>query len=264
MKEAIIFFIMLCLAAVSGQDSKSDVEKMSERGSVVAETPSDGLSENVMEETEDLSDKTLGEIYLDSVRKLYKDKIGLWGDPIYCDYSGYVDNYFAIVDVDYDGSDELVLRWNDTAVAGMWGGVFQYDYEKKEYRDEGLTEPDITFYSNGVAYEPWRHNQGYGEMWPYDASRYNSELDVYEHVLTVDSWNKDIREEEFPEEADTDHAGVVYFTDMNDLGYVDYDNPVSQSEYKKIANKLFKGAKEISIDYYVISDEGIQDYLSTR
>ena len=150
-------------------------------------------------------------------------------------------------------------RWSDTYVGGMWGGVFQYDPERQTYADEGLTEPMITFYDNGIAYEPWRHNQGPGEMWPFNASLYNMENDRYEHVLTADSWNRSMRPENFPEKADTDGVGVVYFTDINS-DRIDYDHPISQTLFSEIYNGFFSKASEIMVTYYEISENGIAEY----
>ena len=169
-------------------------------------------------------------------------------------------NHFAICDVDGDGYLELVISCMQTYVAAMWGNVYQYDFKLEKLHDEGLTEPDITFYDNGVAYEPWRHNQGWGHMWPYEAFKYNPQWDRYEQVLNVDSWDKEWHEEGFPDEIDTDGAGTVYYVSTKEPFYVDGD-PVSKSEYDRIAGQYFDGAKEIEVTYYEISDEGIENYL---
>ncbi|WP_155885931.1 hypothetical protein [Lachnospira multipara] len=48
----------------------------------------------------------------------------------------------------------------------------------------------FTFNDNGVAYLPWYHNQGYGDMNPYDAYKYDENTDSYKLVLTADSWTR--------------------------------------------------------------------------
>ncbi len=200
------------------------------------------------------------EIYLDAIKNQDKYEFYMNGSPVEIFDEEYGYNHFAICDVDCDGYLELIISCTETFVAGMWGNVYQYDFKLEKLHDEGLTEPDITFYDNGVAYEPWRHNQGYGEMWPYEAFKYDPQWDRYEQVLNVDSWDKVWHEEGFPDEIDTDGAGTVYYVSTKEPFYVDGD-PVSKSEYDRIAGQYFDGAKEIEVTYYEISDEGIENYL---
>lgn len=256
-------------ACSTNNDNKISEESVSSDASTVDEI--DATEESSEADTpeeqnaskEEGSEAELREVYLASLKKLYDEGIDLFGNEIESFNQKDEYNYFAIYDVDGDGIDELILSWRDSSVAGMWGGVYQYDFETESYHDEGLVEPEITFYDNGVAYEPWRHNQGPGEMWPYDASLYNKDKDEYEHVLSADSWNKDYREEGFPDSVDVDGVGVVYFTDK-DAEYVDYDNPISQTDYNSIADEYFAGANEITVTYYELSDKGIEEYLASQ
>ena len=242
---------MFCAALVSScsnaQSNPLPVESSSSSESIAVTEP-------------DAGDNTdLEQIYLESVHNLYANHIDLFGNEVVSALDQDEYNHFAICDIDQDGVPELILSWMNAPVAGMWGGVYQYDMEQMVYIDEGLVQPGITFYDNGVAYEPWKHNQGYGEIWPFVASRYNAESDRYEHALTADSWNRSFHPEGFPEEADTDGAGVVYFTDL-DSEYVDYDHPINQTVFTEIYNDLFADANEISVTYYELSDKGIAEY----
>ncbi len=210
-----------------------------------------------------LTDKELEDIYLEAVEKLYTERIrfdGLEIEPFLEDDSV---NHFAICDIDNDGTIELIISWLDNCVAGYWGGVYEYKPETGEFFDEGLTEPDITFYDTGLVYEGWRHNQGHGEMWPFDAYMYNKDTDTYEHVLAADSWNKSLWEKDFPDDIDADGAGVVYFTDK-DSEFIDYDNPISQSEFNKIYGEYFDNAKEVTVTYYELSSAGIEEYKNSK
>lgn len=265
---AVLVAISLTACSTSN-DNKISEESVSAEGSTVDEiaateesSEADTPEEQNASEDEG-SEAELREIYLASVKKLYDEGIDLFGNEIESFNQKDEYNHFAIYDVDGDGTDELILSWGDSFVAGMWGGVYQYDFETESYHDEGLVEPEITFYDNGVAYEPWRHNQGPGEMWPYDAYLYNKDKDEYEHVLSADSWNKDYREEGFPDSVDTDGVGVVYFTDK-DAEYVDYDNPISQTDYNSIEDEYFEGANEIAVTYYELSDKGIEEYMASQ
>ncbi len=233
----------------SDPEESSDVENITKPDSVTYESVSE--------------EKSNEEIYLEAVRNLYKNNVDLFGKEVMGFGSSAVWNHFAIYDIDDDGIDELILSCEGGAVAWMWGGVYQYDADKGTYIDEGLTEPEITFYDNGIAYEGWRHNQGPGEMWPFDAYRYNANTDKYEHVFSADSWNKSLREEGFPEDADTDGAGVVYFTDA-DSQYIDYNRPISQSEFDALYDTYFGGATVIQIKYYEVSGKGIEEYKMSK
>ena len=236
---------------------------------VVAQTTETGDAETddtegteIEEQDSAIDNEALKERYIEAVKNLYENNIDLFGNFVESFHDAPEYNKFAIADVDNDGALELILSWEDSTVAGRWGGVYQYDLNKQEYYSEGLSEPEITFYDNGVAYEPWRHNQGPSEMWPFDASLYNADTDQYEHAFSADSWSKNMVEEDFPDDIDTDGAGVVYYTDINSEEGLDYDNPISQSAFDSIYNQYFGDAKEISIDYYELSEEGMNDYLS--
>lgn len=251
-------------------NSTEDISNKPETA-VVAQTTKTGDAETDDTETEDteieeqdsaIDNKALEEHYIEAVKNLYENNIDLFGNFVENFHDAPEYNKFAIADVDNDGALELILSWKDSSVAGRWGGVYQYDLNKQEYYSEGLREPEITFYDNGVAYEPWRHNQGPSEMWPFDASLYNADTDQYEHAFSADSWSKNMVEEDFPDDIDTDGAGVVYYTDINSEEGLDYDNPISQSAFDSIYNQYFGDAKEISIDYYELSEEGMSDYLS--
>ncbi len=214
-------------------------------------------------ESATIDNNALEEKYIESVRELAVNNIDVFGREIEDMHGKPEYNHFAIVDIDGDGALELILSWEDSTVAGMWGGAYQYDFDKQEYHDEGLHEPCITFYDNGVAYEPWRHNQGFGEMWPFNASVYNASTDTYELGIIADSWNRDMYEEGFPEEVDTENAGVVYYV-YKDGEELDYEHPISKSEFDAIYNQFFEGAAEVSVDYFEISEQGIQEYLVAK
>ncbi len=205
----------------------------------------------------------LEEQYLESVRKLAVNHVDLFGDEVESMNDKPEENHFAILDIDRDGSLELILSWTDATMAGMWGGVYQYDFESKEYIDEGLCDPGVTFYDNGVVYVPWRHNQGPSEMWPFDAYVYNADTDRYDLGIIVDSWSRNMREEGFPTEIDTENAGVVYYVYKGDEE-LDYEHPICQSEFDEIYNQYFDDAKVVSVDYFELSEQGIQEYLDSK
>lgn len=260
MKKRILFVVIATSMFVGcGKTTEVNTEPVTDEAVAVEEMQDTPDDEAEAEESVDDTNARLEEVYFASIKKLHDESIDILGREVENNHYSSENNKFAIYDIDGDGFLELILSWTDCSMAGMWGGVYQYDFDKQDYFDEGLHEPWITFYDNGVAYEPWRHNQGPGEMWPFAAYLYNKSDDQYKLVLTADSWNKSMREEGFPEDVDTDGAGVVYFTDLNSE-YVDYNNPISQSEFNIIYNQYFKDVEEVEISYYEVSDSGISAY----
>lgn len=242
MKKRLLILAISCCFAISGCGKSTDsIEKSTED------------SKNVGE------DELLEEIYLQSVGNIRESGLDLFGKE-FEDYNNNPEmNKFSINDVDNDGVLELIISWNDASMAGIWGGIYQYDFDKKEFHDEGVMSPYITAYDNGVVYVPWYHNQGLGNMYPFDLYEYNENLDKYEKVLSADSWDKCNREEGFPDDVDIDNVGTVYYLSY-DSDIINYDNPVSKSEFDEIYNFYFENSREINLDYYCITEDGIKNY----
>ena len=58
-----------------------------------------------------------------SVKKPYDERIDLFGNEIESFNQNPEYNHFAIYDVDGDGTDELILSWGDSFVAGFIHGL---------------------------------------------------------------------------------------------------------------------------------------------
>lgn len=256
MKAKNIIYLLITSALITGCTLNKN--GYNEDSTQVLETTIPDESQGIAVNNDDLEEK-----YIEAVKTLYEDNIDLFGNQVENYHNKPEWNKFAIMDIDSDGALELIISWKDSSTAGEWGGVYQYDFDKQEYYSEQLMDPDIIFYENGTAYEPWRHNQGPGEMWPFDASLYNSSTDQYEHVFSADSWNKELRVEGFPDDVDTDGVGIVYYTDVNSE-YIDYDNPISQTEFNGLYDTYFEDAIEIDVDYYELTEKGLAEYLNNK
>lgn len=170
-------------------------------------------------------------------------------------------NSFALIDLDSDGREELLLLWETASMAGMKGYVFSYG--DGEVYEELQAFPSLKFFDNGIVIANWSHNQGLaGDFWPYFIYRYDADNDAYQNLGGVDAWNKRVREKNengdcFPTDIDADGDGVVYFilpTDWNGQ----YDLPiVDGSDYKKWWNSYMEGAKELNIPFQKLTEENI-------
>lgn len=171
-------------------------------------------------------------------------------------------NSFAISDIDRDGKEELIIRWENAAVAWMMEAV--YGYQDGVLYQELTHWPLITYYDNDmVEVRHYRGQPGAETLWPYDMYCYDEEKDVYQYVATALSWDKAILEMNeddymFPDELDLDGDGVLYYilTDFSVWPF-DVNCLVDKAEYEKWRNSYMDGAKEMNINYQSIIDQNI-------
>lgn len=171
-------------------------------------------------------------------------------------------NNFSLIDIDFDGKEELLLRWTHASMAGTVEYIFGYDNEAIYVE---LAEfPRLTFYDNGIVEAGWSHNQGLaGDFWPYNVYCYNTENDTYQLIGRVDAWDKSVREENyedesFPTDIDVDGDGVVYYLlPANWDGMYNEIHLVDGADYLKWRESYLGEAKEISISYQNLTEENI-------
>lgn len=147
-------------------------------------------------------------------------------------------NKFAILDIDSDGKEELVLSYTETYTAGQTGAVYEYDVDTKKMITELVEYPLLTFYNNGVVEALMSHNQGKAgdNFWPYLLYNYSREEDKYNLVAIVDAWDKNVTNrttggEEFPDDIDKNGDGMVYYV-MTD-GTYELNTPIDNAEYEE-------------------------------
>lgn len=201
-------------------------------------------------DSEGTHDRDTRRLYAATLRNLLYG--GIRPDGTTADFPAGASSQFAVCDVDGDGREELVLLLSSGTMADMAGYILDDADGTIRVRLEAF--PDFAFYSNGAVKALWSHNQGLGEMWPYDLYEYHPDTDSYEQVGTVDSWNKRNREEDFPDDVDTGGAGVVYYvnTDRYSGG-----RPIDQEAYLAWLEPYLGGAAEQSIPYQPLTEENI-------
>lgn len=132
---------------------------------------------------------------------------------------GYIMDYesFALTDLDGDGEDELIIEIRNTYTAGQALLVYNWNEQTRQLHNTLDIPPYAKFFENGNIQGFWSHNQGLaGEaLWPYTWYEYDKAADSYASKADVDAWDRSFAETDyegnpFPEEVDTDGAGVVY------------------------------------------------------
>lgn len=126
---------------------------------------------------------------------------------------------YVILDIDEDGREELILNGaNASAMATMAYHIYDYDRNTGEVFLEFACWPDVDFLDNGYVTEEASHNHGRSDLddfWPYHLLVYNEETDQYETVAQIDAWQKELYPKDFPDDADKDGDGIVYYTADN-------------------------------------------------
>lgn len=213
-------------------------------------------------------EKAMYEAYAKVLEDVYFDQKFPGGteaglQPENADISG---NQFAVWDIDLDGKDELIISYTTTYMAGMMQAVYAYDSGTKEVREELMGFPLMTFYDNGIVEEQFSHNHGMagdggadGNFWPYSLRRYDPGADAYVPVASVDAWSKRFKEKDqdgnpFPEEADKDGDGVVYYIMEGDYYLV---NPKDGEEYNQWRDSYLKGAMQLQVPYVNLTTDNI-------
>jgi len=168
-------------------------------------------------------------------------------------------NAYAIADVDSDGNDELILRYNMYYTMSYRGIVYEYDVENESWNEEIRTSPyGMKFYDNGTlsVCDPKNQNNYSDVPFPYFIFQYNTECDDYSgsrvHIGSFDTVFYEMRGMDLPElfiRTDTENAGIIYEMDFNgennwDPGEIEY---YSQSQYDAYLSSHL--GNEIAIEY---------------
>lgn len=170
------------------------------------------------------------------------------------------DEQFAILDVDGDGEEELIVSVSNTFVAGMQEVIYGYDPQTDGVRVEYQNYVAITHYP-GMLKVDASHNQGYAGdvLWPYVIARYDEETDTYADAFIVDAWSKAIADYDpymempYPEEIDTDQDGYVYLITENGQRRI-----LNRADYEAWEAEIFAQQEPLTISWQKITAENIE------
>ena len=188
-----------------------------------------------------------------------------WPDGTDCGFEGggssMADNTFAILDVDGDGAEELVIKYFTSAMAWKCAKVYGFDENTGNFYEELWEFPfDITFYDNGIVTAGLSHNHGpvCDSLWPYTVWQYNEAFDSYELVCTVYGFDQKLAEElgidTYPKEVDTDNYGTVYYIMREGI----QDQAINRENYEKWYQETIGEAGKIEVPYQKMTDENIE------
>lgn len=158
----------------------------------------------------------------------------------------YEDKY-AILDVDGDGKEELLLCHGDDCMAGMFTAVYGFDPETETLREELVEWPGLTLYDNGYIRAESSHNQTSGNLWPYMLWRYDETADKYVQQYVVHS-----TADGSPEE----NAGERYFVNPASEDGWNEEKPMDEAEYLAWEQSWMEGGEEIRPEWQSVSVPG--------
>lgn len=173
------------------------------------------------------------------------------------DWGGHMaNNSFSIFDVDGDGEDELLIRIEDTYMAGMRLMIYSLGEHGQLLEELGVF-PAAEYYEKGFLRAYASHNHSYGTLWPYTLFGYDPATGVYEQLAQVYGWDRHQAETDysgnpFPHEADADGNGsVVCIQDAQGSRWID-DAALHAWEAEQL-----DGAKELQIPWQFISEANV-------
>ena len=178
-------------------------------------------------------------------------------------YSEYADgewtNMYAIVDIDGDGRDELIVRVAQTIMASMQENIYAYDEETGELAQELWAFPLCEYYRGGAAIQSgWSHGTGAEgpDFWPFNFFVYNEETDTYDFCgycaqACLEAMQKMGWEDQFPAESDQDGDGIIYEISNETTGDLEW---VDEDAYQFWFNNIFTSEPPIGLPWNTMDE----------
>lgn len=175
--------------------------------------------------------------------------------------SGFIeDNHFAIVDINNDGADELIVQFVTAPMAGNIETIYAYNETENALASILTVFPAVTYYDNGIVKEEWSHGSDLAgdDYWPYNLYQYRTHTGRYEQIGEVNMWSKaintvDYNGEAYPENIDTENAGTVFILTRDGV-----TETVSKSDYEAWLSDVIGNAQPIHVPYLSLNEENIK------
>lgn len=255
-------------SARSAETASSVEEEATVGNSSVAEASEPGSADDFDESTQELLQAQIRHIYngvlsqIVAARQLPDGEL----DTSQLDdgFGEMRDNHFAIMDIDGDGMEELIINYSNACMAGMETIIYGFNPTVGQLKREFTEFPALTFYDNGMIRAEASHNHTSGEFWPFTLYQYQAAGDKYVQIAYVDTWSKDIaadlRGQVFPDELDSDGDGVLYnIQEGAETSYDASNYQYNEADYETWYQSLMGGANEVLIEYLPMEYESFAD-----
>lgn len=168
--------------------------------------------------------------------------------------------YFTIVDVNDDGIDELLVRFDETPMSAKHTRVYSVKSSQLTYL--GNIGAFCEFYKNGYFMSRAYHNQGPGSLiWPYSIVRYNNSKKKFEFLASARSaesnHNLAYLTGGYYDYPDYDNDGVVYVVTEG----VDstYEQALTKTEYDAFVNRYIPAKNKKTVNWQKITTTNINN-----
>ena len=169
------------------------------------------------------------------------------------------DEMFAVLDVDGDGEEELLVRISNTYVAASCVVIYGYHPSLDDVQKEAYTGFLAKFYPGMIRVDA-SHNHGHAGdvLWPYSILTYDEQKDAYQDAFYVDAWSKEIADYDaylemaYPEDIDTDHEGFVYLITENSQQRI-----INRQDYEAWEAEMFAQKEPLTIPWQKMTAENI-------
>lgn len=165
-------------------------------------------------------------------------------------------NKFAILDINGDGEEELIIQVITTVHANWSDNVYRFNPDTNTVDLIHVFFADSTYYSNGIAEDPVANNQGSSIIWPYTMWQYNPETFGYDEIGFVNSEAKEymLDPSSFPFDLDKDKDGVIYEIQekINDET-TNYIQQLDEAAYMIWKEKYIMNATPIEIEWHSVT-----------
>ena len=250
-------------------ETEAETEELTEATAAATEAPTEATAapteaptengkpanyQGISQPDEPLPDRSAGLIYREALENLRDHE--MFPDGSGCKVSGYMDdNRFAVYDLDGDGRDELIIRFDQAEEQDQIELIYDIN-DRESLFEELVCTPHVTYYEGGLVKVDAFPEDGYrGDFRPYAVYQYDSRTDTYSLVANVDALSlgalmaAGLEDEAFPEDADTSGSGMVY--------YIGSDDPVDVTEYEAWYQSLFGSAVEIELPFYNLDENAV-------
>ena len=201
-----------------------------------------------------LPDRNSGMIYREALENLRDHEI--FPDGSGCHVSGYMDdNRFAVYDIDGDGKEELIIRFDQAEEKDQIELIYDVN-DRSSLFEELVCTPNVTYYEGGLVKVDAFPDKGYrGDFRPYAVYQYDKESDTFGLLANVDALSlgallaAGLEDEVYPEDVDKSGSGMVY--------YIGDENPVDVTDYEAWYQSLFGSAVEIELPFFNLDEDAV-------